>query len=182
MSRPLPSPCPDFALALSLRASGPDALEPAEAAALDTHVATCAGCRAELDASAALLGALQPPAPSLREQVAAAALARTTRDAWVAQRRERSVRGRALGAAAALAAAAPVAFGVLPSRPAPSSPPLDDVAPASSEVALAMDAWASGGPRIDTSALDGPEEDGEVAVELSVNDLALYPHLEEELP
>lgn len=183
MSRPVPTPCSDVALALSLRASGPDALTPAEAAALDAHLAACAACRTEAEATEALLGVLQPGAPSLREQVVAAALPRTTREAWMAARRERSVRGRALGAAGALAAAAALAFAVLPLRTPPPAPPVaEDVAPASSEVLLAMDAWAAGGPRIDTSALHGAEEDGEVAVELSVDDLALYPHLEEQLP
>ena len=54
--------CRDLEVLVSLRASGgPDALDAAEAARLDAHLAGCAACRAELDASARALSLARLP-------------------------------------------------------------------------------------------------------------------------
>ncbi len=102
--------CQDYELLVSLRASGaPDALDAAEAARLDAHLAACAACRAELEASAAVLSLAALPPPSEAERRAVRDLpARTLAELHRNDRRRSTVR-RALVAAAGIAVAAGLA-------------------------------------------------------------------------
>jgi anti-sigma factor RsiW len=113
------NPCRDFELLVSLRASGaPDALDAAEAARLDAHLATCAACRAELDASTAALSLARLPAPAEAERRAArdlpartlAALHEKDRRRGVVRRVALAVAGVGIAAALASAVIAPALF------------------------------------------------------------------------
>lgn len=95
---------------LSLRASGaPDALDLADAARLDAHLATCAACRAELEATAAVLALASLPPPSEAERRAARDLPARTLDALHAADRRVGVGRRFVLAAAGVAVAAGLA-------------------------------------------------------------------------
>jgi hypothetical protein len=67
-----PPPCPEHEVDLSLHAAG--ALEGDEAARLEAHLRGCAGCRAELAASARALGLARLPAVTEAERRALADL------------------------------------------------------------------------------------------------------------
>ena len=119
------NPCRDFELLVSLRASGaPDALDAAEAARLDAHLAACAACRAELDSSAAALSraALPPPTDAERRALrdlparTLAALHRKDRRRGVARRVVLAVAGVGIAAGLASAVIAPALF----KKPPPS--------------------------------------------------------------
>jgi predicted anti-sigma-YlaC factor YlaD len=106
--------CRDLEVLVSLRASGaPDALDPSEAARLDAHLATCAACRAELDASQAALSLARLPAPSDAERHAVRDLPARTLAALHAKDRRRGLGRRALVAAAGVAVAAGLAAAVI---------------------------------------------------------------------
>jgi anti-sigma factor RsiW len=118
--------CRDLEVLVSLRASGaPDALDPADAARLDAHLATCAACRAELDASAAALSLAALPPPSDAERRAVRDLPARTLEALRRRDRRRGVARRALAAVAGVAVAAGLAAVVMAPalfRKAPSVP------------------------------------------------------------
>lgn len=103
--------CRDHELSLSLRAAG--ALDAAEAARLEAHLAGCEACRAEAEAEAELLSLARLPPVSETERRALADLpARALDELRRAERRRFLLRrlsvGLALAAAAALVALAPV--------------------------------------------------------------------------
>lgn len=139
--------CNELDLLLSLRAAG--ALEPAEAATVDAHLAGCARCRAEADALARVLDLARLPPPSEAERRAAADLpARTV--AALRRDRGRQVdlrRSRWFQVTAAVAVAAAVLLAFL--APAllgrsPSLPPGD----AGAGVPVAAQSWEA--PDLDT--------------------------------
>ncbi len=106
--------CRDLELLVSLRASGaPDALDAAEAARLDAHLAACAACRTELDASAAALRLARLPPPTDAERRAVRDLPVRTLDALRRKDRRRGLARRALVVAAGVAVAAGLAFAVV---------------------------------------------------------------------
>jgi anti-sigma factor RsiW len=95
---------------LSLHASG--ALEPEEAARLDTHLEGCPACRADLAAARELLGLVRLPAPTAAETLVLADLpSRTLGDLRRRERRRglgrRLLVGWAVAAAVLLALTAP---------------------------------------------------------------------------
>jgi anti-sigma factor RsiW len=90
--------CEEMERLLAERASGP--LEPAEAAALERHLPTCARCGDAAAQWQALFSLVALPPPSLREEAVLRDLSDRTLSAWT--RRER--RGRTLWAATAAAA------------------------------------------------------------------------------
>lgn len=111
--------CRELELLVSLRASGaPDALDAAEAARLDAHLATCAACRAELDAAAAALSLARLPPPSEAERRAMrdvpartlAALHRKDHRRGIARRVVLAVAGVGIAAGLASAVLAPALF------------------------------------------------------------------------
>jgi anti-sigma factor RsiW len=93
--------CKDFDLLLSLRAAG--ALDPAEAARVEAHLAGCAACRAEAAADAEVLRLARLPAPTEAEE-RAGSLARETL-AELHRREGRFSSWKRAGAAFAAAAA-----------------------------------------------------------------------------
>jgi hypothetical protein len=102
--------CRDHEILVSLRASGaPDALDPDESARLDAHLATCAACRAELDASAAALSLARLPPPSEAERRAVRDLPVRALDALHRAGRRRGLSRRVLAGAAGVAIAAGLA-------------------------------------------------------------------------
>ncbi len=106
--------CRDVEVLLSLRASGaPDALDAAEAARLDAHLATCAACRAELDASVAALSLARLPPASETERRALRDLPGRTLEAFHRGDRRRGLARRALVAVAGVAVAAGLASALL---------------------------------------------------------------------
>jgi len=116
--------CQDFDLLLPLHATG--ALDPAEAARVEAHLASCALCRAEAaaDAEALALAKLPPVSEAARAAVAAAprrALAELHR----ADRRragwKRAAVAIAVAAAALLAVLSPAVLQRTPRAPAPAA-------------------------------------------------------------
>lgn len=108
--------CRDQALAVSMHAAG--ALEGAEAAALERHLAACAACRAEAARAASLLSAARLPPPGEAELRALDGLAESTSAALAARRpAARTLRalgtGRRLGLGL-LAVAAAAALVIVP--------------------------------------------------------------------
>jgi predicted anti-sigma-YlaC factor YlaD len=139
--------CADLAVSLSARASGEQGGP--DAALLDEHLAACAHCRAELEATSALLGLARLPevAPAERK-----ALAGLPWNALAELRRDRVGtpiwRAFAVGFAAAAAIAVVIA--------APTQVPEHFTAPASTARWQAPDADEL------TAAVDGSaDEDGE---------------------
>jgi hypothetical protein len=116
--------CKDFELLLSLRSAGPGALEPADAARLEAHLAGCAPCRAEADGIAEALSLARLPPFGDAERNALRVLPARALDA-VRRSAARSGTARraalALGVAAALAAVvfAPVFLKRAPPRERP---------------------------------------------------------------
>ncbi|HEX9242615.1 MAG TPA: zf-HC2 domain-containing protein [Anaeromyxobacter sp.] len=137
--------CTDFEVLLSLRAAG--ALEPAEAARTEAHLAGCAACRAEAAADEAVLRLATLPPPSAAERRAVAALAA---DALATLRRrearaaswKRATVGFAAAAALALVVVAPAVLG----RKGPVLPPAP--APVTTAATAQVDAWQA--PDLDT--------------------------------
>lgn len=106
--------CRDLEVLVSLRASrAPDALDAAEAARLDAHLAVCAACRADLDASAAALSLARLPPPSEAERRAVRDLPVRALEALHRSDRRRGVARRALAGAAGVAVAAGLAAAVV---------------------------------------------------------------------
>lgn len=92
------------------------ALDPADAAALEEHLATCARCRAELEAMVAAAASLPhavdapTPPPALRDRILTAARAERPNVVPLQPRRERTRLLAASVAAAVVAAAAAIAL------------------------------------------------------------------------
>ncbi len=106
--------CRDLELLVSLRASGaPDALDAADAARLDAHLAACASCRAELEASATALSLASLPPPSDADRRAVRDLPARTLAALRGRDRRRGVVRRALVGVAGVAVAAGLAVAVV---------------------------------------------------------------------
>jgi anti-sigma factor RsiW len=106
--------CPNFELLVSLRASGaPDALDAADAARLDAHLAACAACRAELEATAAVLAAARLQPPTDLERRAARDLPARTLEALHRRDRRRGADRRAVAVLAGVAVAAGLAVAVI---------------------------------------------------------------------
>jgi anti-sigma factor RsiW len=118
--------CQDLEVLLSLRAVG--ALEPAEAARVEEHLAGCAACRADLAAAEEALRLATLPPPSAAERRATAsiagdALAELRRREARAASWKRATAGFAAAAALALALVAPAVLGRKPALlpPAPTT-------------------------------------------------------------
>lgn len=129
--------CPDARISLGVYVLG--AIEPAERALVDAHLATCRECRDELAGLAGLpallarvsteeaiaLASSDEPGPAGLDEVAAAEppreLLATVLDLTAARRRRRRVRDATLGVAAALIIAAGV-FGGLRLGSSPAQP------------------------------------------------------------
>jgi anti-sigma factor RsiW len=126
--------CRDLELLVSLGAAG--ALAPDEAARLDTHLAGCSACRAELEASAKALGLARMPAPSRAEEHLPAELPGRMIDQL-----RRGDRRRAFSRRFALAAAIAAVFAVALLLPArfrqPSQAPHESSRAGSTELATA---------------------------------------------
>jgi anti-sigma factor RsiW len=106
--------CKDLEVLLSLRAAG--ALEPAEAARVEAHLAACPACRAEAAADADVLRLATLPPTSEADRRATATLAKDAlaafrrREAFVASWK-RAAAGFAAAAALALVVVAPAVLG-----------------------------------------------------------------------
>jgi anti-sigma factor RsiW len=114
--------CKDLEVLVSLRAAG--ALEPAEEARVEEHLAHCRACRAEAAAAAEVLGLarLAPPSDAVRRAVAevpARAVAEVRRETT----RRRTFARRGVAIAAAVAAALMVSAPALLQRDRPPLPP-----------------------------------------------------------
>ncbi len=134
--------CRDLEILVSLRASGaPDALDRAEAERLDAHLATCAACRAELDAASAALSLARLPLPSEAERRAMRELPARTLEALHRGERRRGVGRRALAGFAGLAVAAGLAAAVI-------TPALFKKTPSVPVVFVEAQAWQE--PDLDT--------------------------------
>jgi anti-sigma factor RsiW len=119
--------CKDLEVLVSLRAAG--ALEPAEEARVEAHLAHCRSCRAEAAAAAEVLGLarLAPPSDAVRRAVAevpARAVAEVRRDTS----RRRTFARRGVAIAAAVAAALMVSAPALLQRDRPPLPPAAEAA------------------------------------------------------
>lgn len=97
------SACQEYEEQLTLHAAG--ALEAPEAARVQEHLAGCAACRREWEASREVLGLAALPAPSGAEQAVLEALPRQAARAWRAEQVRRARRWRYAGAGLAAAAA-----------------------------------------------------------------------------
>lgn len=151
------NPCRDQEVLLSLHAAG--ALDDAEAAPLEAHLAGCAACRAGLAASAGLLDLARLPPPSEAERRAlrdlpAATLAALHRTEGRRSLGKRVAAGLAVVAAAALVLAAPALL-----RPrAPAVPPAAPGAPAAWQEPDLDALWDDTGVLdVETASLDGSE-------------------------
>jgi predicted anti-sigma-YlaC factor YlaD len=80
--------CAEYHLGLSLHAAG--ALEPAEAAEVEAHLAACPACRAEAEADAGVLAAVRLPPVSEAERAAMRDVAALTVGEYRAAERERA--------------------------------------------------------------------------------------------
>lgn len=153
--------CPEYDEMLTLHAAG--ALETEDAARVRAHLETCAGCRAEAESSAELLGRLAPPVPTAREESLVDALPSRTLSAWRREQVRKAARMQwvgALMAAAAVVMLVLVPSGRVPVRttvPAPSANPAEPP----DETLQAFDAWAMGDPMGDVLGSDD-EADGTV--------------------
>jgi hypothetical protein len=113
--------CRDFDALLALRAA--DALDPADRARLDGHLAVCPGCRAGLEAYAGALSLAKLPPVSDAERAASSGLAGAVLvEHGRRERRSRYVRRALVGlSAAAAVAAVAVAPSLLRRTPAPEA-------------------------------------------------------------
>lgn len=148
MTTTTPTPaCADVELLLSLRASGPGALDAEESARVDAHLAACAACRAEADATAATLSAARLPPPSDADRRALGGLSTSLLEELRRRERRRGFLRPFLAGAAVAAAVA--AFLVAPAllRKAPS------VATAG-QAALALGPGGVAGPGAEPAAGD----------------------------
>lgn len=135
------NPCRDFSLLVTLRAA--DALDPADGARLDAHLATCERCRAEVEATSDALDLARLPAPGRVERRLMAELP----ERMIRHVRRSDVRRgvtRRLATAGAVAAAFLVALAIpttLRDHPAPTAAPERE--PAATVVASAAPAAAA---------------------------------------
>ena len=113
--------CRDFDALLALRAA--DALDPADTASLDQHLAGCAGCRAGLDAYAGALSLAKLPPVSDAERAVSSGLASAVLAEQGRRERRHKMGGRLLVALSAAAAVAALTVGpsLLRTAPAPAS-------------------------------------------------------------
>ncbi len=112
--------CQDFDVLISLRAAG--ALDPEESARLEAHLSTCAACRAEAEADAAVLRLAKLPAPTDAERQATSgivkgALAELHRREGRASSWKRTTAAFAAAAAILVAVLAPAVLGRRPAVP-----------------------------------------------------------------
>jgi len=112
--------CKDLEVLVSLRAAG--ALDPAETARVEAHLATCPACRAEADAVAGALALAKLPPPSETERRAVRDLPARTLDALHRADRRRGIARRVLAGAFAAAAAAAVVLAPALLRKTPEPP------------------------------------------------------------
>jgi anti-sigma factor RsiW len=158
--------CKDLEVLLSLRAAG--ALEPAEAARVEAHLAGCAACRADLAAAEAALRIATLPPPSEAERRATAtlaqgALAELRRREARAASWKRAIAGFAAAAALALVVVAPAVLG---RRPVVPPAPTTAGAAATDEA----DAWQA--PDLDTLWSDADVLDLSGSASASASDAA----------
>jgi anti-sigma factor RsiW len=154
------SACRDQEELLTLHAAG--ALEPEDEARVRAHLASCAACRAELDAQREVLGFVALPPPSAREEALLAALPRTTADAWLSTQLRQAARMRTAGALMAAAAVVLLALGpMVQRRVAPStSPTEEELSTQPGEETLSeLEQWALSDPLAE--ALDPAESQSE---------------------
>ncbi len=143
------SDCRDLEILVSLRASGaPDALDAADAARLDAHLASCAACRAELERSAAALSLASLPPPSEAERRAMRDLPARTRAALRRRDRRRGIARRALVGVAGVAVAAGLSMAVVAPALFRKTPSVPVTFAESQQGDEAQDAWQ--GPDLDT--------------------------------
>jgi anti-sigma factor RsiW len=119
--------CRALEVLLSLRAAG--ALDPAETARVEAHLASCPACRAEAAAAAEALSLARLPPPSAAERGAVrdlpartlAALRRADRRRGIARRALAALAGAGVAAALAVAVIAPAVLRKAPVVPAPAA-------------------------------------------------------------
>jgi anti-sigma factor RsiW len=170
-------PCPDYEVLLTLHAAG--ALEPAEQAPVQAHLATCAGCQNELRQLTGVLGQVALPPPSPLVEARQEALPRQVVGRWRREQVKQAVRLRNGGALMALAAAVTLVLTVtLPGRGPSPAEPLSTAGVAAAEGDTLFEQWASADPLQDELYGDEDEaggmepEDGE---DLSADELWLLP-------
>lgn len=142
--------CRDYDELLTLHAAG--ALEADEEARVRAHLASCAGCREEAASTAAVLGRLELPAPTPREEAVAELLPRRALAGWRREQVRKAARMQWVGSL--LAAAAVVMLVLVPSLQRRGSVkaerPVATLAPEPSEpldeVLESFDAWATSNP------------------------------------
>jgi anti-sigma factor RsiW len=151
-------PCPDYEVLLTLHASG--ALEPAEQAQVQAHLATCAGCQHEARQLTGVLGQVALPPPTALEESRQEALPRQVVGRWRREQVKQAVRLRNGGALLALAAAVMLVLTVtLPGQAPSSAEPLSTVGVAASDSETLFEQWASADPLQDELEL-GEDADG----------------------
>lgn len=142
--------CRDHDELLTLHAAG--ALEADAEARVRAHLASCAGCREEAASTAAVLGRLELPALTAREEAVAEVLPRRVLAGWRREQVRKAARMQWVGAL--LAAAAVVMLVLTPSLQRRGSVvaerPASTLAPEPSEsldeVLEAFDSWATSDP------------------------------------
>lgn len=172
---------------LALHAAG--ALEPEDETRVREHLASCAACRAEVEAHREVLGLATLPPFSAREQAALAALPRTTADAWLSTQLRQAARMRTAGALMAAAAVAVLVLGPTVQRRAtphvPPTSPLELPADAAEEEPSALEQWAVADPlaeALDQADADlEPSEDDAEPSESEFEDFLSYPNAGESL-
>lgn len=172
---------------LTLHAAG--ALEPEEETRVRAHLASCADCRAEVEAHREVLGLAALPPFSAREQAVLAALPRTTAEAWLSTQLRQAARMRTAGALMAAAAVALLVLGPTVQRPAtphvPPAAPLEMPEGPAEEEPSALEQWAVADPLAE--ALDQadaelePAEDDTELPDSELEDFLSYPHPGESL-
>lgn len=155
--------CPEYEVLLDVHATG--GLEPDEAARVDAHVTTCAGCREALASTVQVLGLAQLPPLTAAEKAEVEELPRRTLAAWRRDAQHHVLRRRTLGSLAAAAAVValmllvPGRLHVFKSGTTPVTPP---PAPATTQASVdgqevdaetmaAIEAWAGLEPLDDDS-------------------------------
>jgi anti-sigma factor RsiW len=152
------SACQEWEEQLTLLAAG--ALEPEVEGRLREHVASCEGCRRELESTTRVLSdlALPPASPALRERMET--LPRRVVGAWQREQVRKVSRARTLSAILAVAAAVLLVVGPpFPWLGVPSPLRSASAPPSLSETQSDFEQWAVADPLGDMLASASAEED-----------------------